>query len=447
MTMRRRLIVTLLLIVAAALGVAGAGSQLLVRRATLDDARKDVALQARQVAAATEDLRRPATFALLRQALRLKGAGVVRFAPRGTPLTALPAGVRASDLRPDDLRAGSTVSGVRKTLVYAASPVPTAGGRAGAVTAVVFTRQLNSLNRGARFFALAAFVSLGLAALAGSRLGRRIAAPIEQADATTRKIAAGDFAARVELPAHADAEVASLAASITSLADSLERSRAAERDFLLSVSHDLRTPLTAIRGYGEALADGAIDDNARVGAVITAESRRLERLVGDLLDLARLGAGTFSMQFESVAVDDVIAGTADALQPAAAVAGVALGVTAGDAASARADQDRLAQVAANLIENALSFATSAVELAVVARADAVGFSVTDDGPGIPAAEQDAVFSRHYRSDTARGRRLGTGLGLAIVAELVTAMHGTIDVASPPPDSAHGTRITVWLPRP
>ena len=443
--MRHRLIATLLVIVAAALLVAGVGSQLLIRRATLDDARKDVALQATQVAAATDDLRRPATFAVLRQALRLRGAAVVRFSAAGSLLSDLPPGVVGSDLRREDLARGATVSGVRGTLVYAAAPVPVTTDRAGAVTAVVFTRQLNSLNRGATFFALAALVSLALAAVVGSRLGRRIARPIELAEATTRKIAAGDLGARVDLPANADAEIASLASSITSLADNLERSRATERDFLLSVSHDLRTPLTAIRGYGEALSDGAIDDNARAGAVITSEARRLERLVGDLLDLARLGTGSFSLQIESIRLEDVVAGTADALQPAAAAAGVELRVAADGDTYVAGDQDRLAQVVANLLENALSFAATRVDVAVSTDGRAVAFTVIDDGPGIPPAERDLVFARHYRSDTARGRRIGTGLGLAIVAELIAAMDGTLDAVSPPPGRDHGTGITVRLP--
>jgi len=175
MTLHRRVTVYLLIVVAAALLVAGLGSQLLVRAATLDEARRDVASQARQVAAATEDLRRPATFAILRQTLRLKGAAVVRFTPAGVPLTALPAGIRQSDLRPSALAAGSTVSGIRKTLVYAAAPVPVADSRS--ITAVVFTRELNALSRGALFFALSALGTLVLAAIVGTRLGRRIARP------------------------------------------------------------------------------------------------------------------------------------------------------------------------------------------------------------------------------------------------------------------------------
>ena len=444
MTLHRRVTVSLLLVVTAALGVAGLGSQLLVRRATLDEARRDVASQANQVAQATEDLRRPATFAVLRRTLRLKGAAVVRFTPAGVPLTTLPAGVHPQDLRPAELEAGSTVSGIRRTLVYAAAPVPRAKARG--VTAVVFTRELNALNRGARFFVLAALFTLALAAVAGSRLGRRIARPIELAEDTTRQMAAGDLSARINLPPGADAEVTSLAASISSLAGSLERSRATERDFLLSVSHDLRTPLTAIRGYGEALADGAVTDNARVGNVITSEARRLERLVGDLLDLARLGAGTFSLDPADVRLDDVVGGIADALAPAAVAAGVRLTAVTSDSVTVVADADRLAQVVANLVENALSFASRQVVLELVlSDGTTAGFCVTDDGPGIPDAEQAAVFARHYRSDAARGRRLGTGLGLAIVAELVAAMHGTIGVTSPAPGTNAGTEITVRLP--
>jgi len=259
-------------------------------------------------------------------------------------------------------------------------------------------------------------------------------------------MAAGDLAARITLPARADAEVTSLAASIGSLASSLERSRAAERDFLLSVSHDLRTPLTAIRGYGEALSDGAVTDNAHAGAVITSEARRLERLVGDLLDLARLGAGTFSLDIGEVRLDDVVVGIADALQPAAATADVELVAPMPTNVTVAGDADRLAQVVANLVENALSFAVANVTLELIP-SDGVtaGFRISDDGPGIPADEQSAIFSRHYRSDAARGRRLGTGLGLAIVAELVAAMYGTIAINSPVTGRTGGTEVVVRLP--
>ncbi len=436
--MRRRLVVAMLLVVAAALAVAGAGSQLLVRRATLDDARGDLALQAEQFAKASDELRRPTLLAALRRSLRLSGADLVRYSPRGVRLTAVPDGLSADDLRPSALTAGSTVSGTRGTLVYAAAPVENANG---GVIAVVFTRQLQSLNRGIGFFLFAALVSLVVAAALGSRLGRRIARPLEITEAATRTMAEGDLSAPIDLPPNADPEVASLAASISSLAANLERSRSAERDFLLSVSHDLRTPLTAIRGYGEALADGALDDNVRVGTVITNESRRLERLVGDLLELARLGAGGFALRPVEVRLDDVVAGTAEALQLAASELGVSIALPAPNDLVVVADPDRLAQVVANLVENAIGFAASTVVVSIVDD----GFSVDDDGPGIPAEEQAHVFRRLYRSD--RGRHVGTGLGLAIVAELVTAMNGTVEVASPRPSGQPGTRFTVRLGSP
>jgi two-component system sensor histidine kinase BaeS len=439
--MRRRIIVTMLVIVAAALGVAGVGSQVLVRRATLEDARRDVALQASQFAGTSEDLRRPTLLAVLRQALRLKGADLVRFTANGTPLTAIPAGVSVGDLRPSDLAAGATVSGTRGTLVYAAAPVTLETVRGG-VVAVVFTRELQSLNRGIAFFALAALVSLVLAALVGARLGRRIARPLELAEQSTRRMAAGDLGAPIALPANADPEVASLAASITSLATNLQRSQTAEREFFLSVSHDLRTPLTSLRGYGEALADGAIEDTARVGDIITTEARRLERLVGDLLQLGRLGAGAFDLQLMPVRLDDVLNGAVDALQIAAGDAGVLLTPAPSSELYVLADPDRLAQVVANLVENALAHARTAVALGIVEGAD---FFVDDDGPGIAADEQAAVFTRNYRSDRTPSRHIGTGLGLAIVAELVTAMGGTVSVASPRPGYSDGTRFTVTLP--
>src|SRR5204863_2229924 len=138
------------------------------------------------------------------------------------------------------------------------------------------------------------------------------------------------------------------------MAATLERSQGLEQQFLLSISHDLRTPLTSIRGYAEALADGTLDDPTRGGSVIVSEARRLERLVRDLLDLAKLEAHRFSLALEPVDLVDIAAGTADGFRPEADDAGVAIDVTAAsEPVVVSGDPDRLAQVAANLIENAL----------------------------------------------------------------------------------------------
>src|SRR5207237_8343697 len=163
---------------------------------------------------------------------------------------------------------------------------------------------------------------------------------------------------------HEDDELAALVRSINAMAESLERSKGLERQFLLSVSHDLRTPLTSIRGYAEALAER----KARPGqaaAVILSESRRLERLVGDLLELAKLEARRFSLHVRDTDVVEVVADTAEGFRPAAEEAGVKLLVDAGGppgALVAAADPERLAQVVANLVANALKFAARTIRV-------------------------------------------------------------------------------------
>lgn len=447
--MRRRLVISFVTVVAVALLVAGLGSQLLVRAAALEDARRDVAAQAQTVATSTEDLRRPAAVAFLRDTLRLEGAAIVRFAPDGQPLTDIPRGLRARDLRIADLTQGRVVSGTRGNLVYGVAPIAAASPSIArpAVTAVVLTRHLDAVRRATLFFLLSAVVALVLAAIVGARLARRIAHPLDVVDAATKRIASGDLKAVVRLPHAADPEVESLARSITAMAEHLDRSRSAERQFLMSVSHDLRTPLTAIRGYGEALAEGAIDDTARAGDVIVSESKRLERLVGDLLDLSRIDARRFSLEPVEIDVVDAVSATTEAFQPAAASAGVTLRGPLEEDASALVlvDPDRLAQVVANLIENALSYAASEVDVTASHTPDGAQITVSDDGPGIDEADLAHVFEPHFRSDRS-GRRLGTGLGLAIVAELVAAMGGTVQVLSPKPAHERGTRMTVRLPR-
>ncbi|MGH9280463.1 MAG: sensor histidine kinase, partial [Acidimicrobiales bacterium] len=250
----------------------------------------------------------------------------------------------------------------------------------------------------------------------------------------TGRMAQGDLAARIALPAGADSEVVSLASSINLLAASLERSRAAERDFLLSVSHDLRTPLTSIRGYAEALADGQAPDPTQAASVILSEARRLERLVQDLLELARLGARHFSLNVRPIDAAEVVGRAADGFRPAAERAGVTLTVHTDGPATVDADGDRLGQIVANLVENALKYAATRIDIRVRPGVEIV---IEDDGPGIAPDDAAHVFEPFFRSTRAPTREVGTGLGLAIVRELVEAMGGTV--------RADGTRMAVAIP--
>lgn len=438
--MRRRLTLAIVGVVAGALVVAGLGSLLLVRRAAVDETRAELVRQAEAVAQGAEEARRPGVVGVLRQVLRLEGFSVMRLAPDGRPLGRPPAGITDDDLDTSRLLAGQTVSGVRGSVAYAAAPV-----RAGRLPVVVIlTRHVTGLGRGSGYFALAAGLALLVAVIVADRVGRRIAEPLARAEDATRRIAAGDLATPVPQDRRSYPELASLTRSINAMAADLERARNQERQFLLSVSHDLRTPLTSIRGFAEAIADGVTPDSRPAAGVIGAEARRLERLVGDLLDLANLEAKRFSLALGRVDAGEVVHRTGEGFRPAATAAGLVLAVDGAESGPlyARADPERLAQVVANLVENALKFAHSRIDVAVEPRDDSVVISVVDDGPGIDPAALPHVFGRLQQSGRGSApRQVGSGLGLAIVAELVAAMGGTVDARSQP----GATRTVVTLP--
>lgn len=311
---------------------------------------------------------------------------------------------------------------------------------------LVLTRQIENTGFPGSFFIVAGAV-VAFAAVLSLALGRRITRPLRRAVATTQRIAGGDLDARVGTHGGDLPELSALAAAIDAMAEGLGSVRNAERQFLLSVSHDLRTPLTSIRGYAEAILDGMAPDPAHAAAVIGNEARRLERLVGDLLDLAKLDAHNFSFNFRTTDVAEVVEEVAEELRPVADEAGLALLVyPPAQPAYARVDPDRLDQVLANLVENAAKYATTTIKLGTFTNGSEARLVVEDDGPGIPANELGRIFDRHYSDDRhARpGRPRGSGLGLAIAAELSAAM-GAAVMAESPISATGGTRMLVRLP--
>jgi len=274
-------------------------------------------------------------------------------------------------------------------------------------------------------------------------LARRISAPIVRAVGATRQIADGNLAATVPVEDRDYPELAELAEAINTLGENLSRAQGLEREFLLSVSHELRTPLTSIRGYADAITDGATDDVPGAVGIIGSEARRLERLVQDLLDLARLQARQFSLHTQRVDCSAVARTVAEGFQPEATGTGVDLVAAPGGALWADADPDRAGQVIANLIENALKFATTTVAVGAERVGEWIALWVADDGPGVSPADLPRIFERHYTSDRVPTRKLGAGLGLAIVAELAAAMGATVDAQSPI-DNGRGARMVLWL---
>jgi two-component system sensor histidine kinase BaeS len=304
---------------------------------------------------------------------------------------------------------------------------------------------------GLRWLVISSVVTAAAGVLAAWLLARRLAQPLRRATAATHDLAAGQLHVRLPVDERAPPgdELAELSRSINALGASLQRSRGLEQRFLLSVSHDLRTPLTSIRGYADALADGTLTDVGKGAAIIQQESQRLERLVRDLLDLAHLDARSFRIELQPVELTGVARAIVEALSPDATRRGVTLrlGEPAEGSVAVVADPDRLGQVVANLVENALKFAISAVLVDTAVDADDPGravLRVTDDGPGVAPEDLPHLFERLYVSKRVPVRReVGSGLGLAIVRELVEVMGGQVAVTAAAP---RGTCFAIRLPR-
>ena len=280
-----------------------------------------------------------------------------------------------------------------------------------------------------------------VAGLLGVYLTRRITRPLLALSQAADEVASGHYGVEVPKLRGSD-EIAHLSARFGDMAAKLSESEALSRNFLMSVSHELRTPLTAIRGHVAALREGVIDDAAMQEAslgVIGEEAMRLERLVGDVLDLAKLDAHRFTVLHEEVDMGQLCE------RAYAAFAEVARKRVMDYRLDARArpvivtDGDRVLQIISNLLSNAFRWTPEGgrVELALSEDGGWVSVVVSDSGPGITAAERDRIFRPFWSRDGG-----GTGLGLAIARELAVALGGGLDVRSEP---GLGSRFELVLP--
>ena len=266
-----------------------------------------------------------------------------------------------------------------------------------------------------------------LAALLAFLLARRLLRPIDQLATATRRLAAGET--DVTVPVEGEDELAELGHSFNTMASELALAREAQRSFLESVSHELKTPLTSIRGYAEALEEGAVSP-AEGGRVVAAEADRLERLVFDLLDLARLGRAGFAVEHRPTDLAAIGTAAVQRHLPRAQELGVALTGTSDNGAWGIGDEGRLLQATSNLIENALRLTPAGGSVQVSTGAGTI--AVRDTGPGLAAEDLPRAFERFYLHDRYRSERaVGSGLGLAIVKELTRAMGGEVTAARRP----------------
>jgi signal transduction histidine kinase len=321
---------------------------------------------------------------------------------------------------------------------------PSPNGDQDAIGAIALARPVSSLGPSNGFWARrllgATLIGVGLAVLLGLLFGLRLAQPLRRLVAATRAIAQGSY--DVSLDRRRRDEIGQLNRAFGTMARQLAQAREHERQFLMRVSHELRTPLTAIRGHVAALADGIIeeeDERQTAYEVMGGEIGRLERLIRDLLDLARLEARRFPLRREEVDVGALVEACRLANMQAARDADVHLEAEIVDAGVVIGDGDRILQIVGNLVDNAIRWtpAGGLVELTAERHGNQFLIRVRDTGPGIPRERRTEIFRPFHT-----GNDHGTGLGLAIAAELAAAMGGRITLDDPP---GGGARFTVTLP--
>ncbi len=306
------------------------------------------------------------------------------------------------------------------------------------------------------------FILAGLISLLGSigvafLIARSVAKPLQRISAATEEIAQGNYEELLDITS--PEEIRRLADSFNLMAQEVKASRQAQQDFVANVSHDLKTPLTSIQGFSQALLDGAAVDEesrSRAAQVIHEEADHMGRLVDDLLDLARIEAGQVVMVQESVPLATLLQRSMEKMALRADEGQVTLELQMDGNPIVQGDQDRLAQVFTNLLDNALKHTPPGGRVVLTARSVAEGakkrgqeirtvvqITVADTGTGIPPEELSRIFERFYRGDKSRTKHgKGAGLGLAIAKEIIQAHGGQIRAESV---VGLGTKFTISLP--
>jgi two-component system OmpR family sensor kinase len=307
----------------------------------------------------------------------------------------------------------------------------------------------------AKRFLLAGFVTLGISIILALLIARSIARPLQRMTAATEEIARGNYDQALDITF--PDEIERLAASFNTMAHEVKTSRQAQRDFVANVSHELKTPLTSIQGFSQAIMDGTANDEVsrhRAVEIIGNEANRMSRLVDELLDLARIESGQIKMLREPVDLVKVLEACVEKFDLQAKESNVELIWDTPVLPLITGDKDRLAQVFTNLLANALKHTPPTGRVTVKAQKitltepertayPSVEIAVTDTGVGIPPEDIEHVFERFYQVDKSRaGQDRGVGLGLTIAKQIVEAHGGTIKVESV---KDLGTKFTIGLP--
>lgn len=294
-----------------------------------------------------------------------------------------------------------------------------------------------------RYLLWASIVALGLAFISGLILTRRVLAPLSQMTDVSQKIASGDYTARIHISS--GDEVGQLATAFNRMADSLERMEQLRKSMVIDIAHEIRTPLTNMRGYLEGLRDGVVAPSKNNFKSLHEETLRLANLVEDLLELARADASKGTLHRKGLNLRELALRVVEVFQRQLAAKGITAHVDLSDVSDQiYADPEKLLQIFRNLFQNAWQYTPSGGNVRVFGERTAGRIKVifANTGEGISEKDLPFIFERFYRGEKSRSREHGgAGIGLAIVKELVEAHGGDVGAESTPSE----TRVWFTLP--
>ncbi len=300
------------------------------------------------------------------------------------------------------------------------------------------------LNTVHRYLIWGSLLGLTLSLLLSFLLTRRLLRPLSNMVEATKRLAAGDY--QVQLPIEGNDEISRLALSFNQMAQSLARIESLREQMVADAAHELRTPLSNIQGYLEAMRDGVISPNTETLSMLHGEVLRLAKLAESLLNLARADAACTDLNPQQISLQAMIKEALELGRPHLEQQSLQIGLDfAPDIDLIQADPDKLRQVLRNLVENAGHYATPGGELKIAVQPYNQGFRVcfSNDGQTFSNEEASYIFERFYRADRSRARGYGiAGLGLAIVKELIDAHGGQVGAEA---DTTGKTHIWLWLP--
>ncbi len=294
------------------------------------------------------------------------------------------------------------------------------------------------------FFIWAGLLAVAIALLLTFFLSRRILAPVKALSNAAREFGKGNFSRRVDFKSKG--EVGELARSFNSMAENLEHTERLRRNMVADIAHELRTPLSNLGGYLEAINDGVVEPDNKTFRSLNEEALTLSRLIDDLQELSMADAGELKLITQPENISRLIEETVTALQAKATAKGLTMSTNLpGRLPELNIDSHRIRQALHNLLDNATAHTGKGGQISVAARHrdDKVYISVADTGEGIPPEDLPMIFERFYRVDKSRTRSTGgSGLGLTITKRMVEAHGGTITVESQP---GKGSTFTITLP--